>query len=332
MQSFSKQSFHISAVFVAVLLGTGLASAQSLIVSQGQVIAFSGQDATPTGDVAPGLSMGERFGGGSGPNSGAVDSSGRVLFRAQIVDSAGMQMPSGQDYLSRGYFLGDSRGNLVKVLRGGDPEPSGTIPGATLQTNTGNVALTASPRIASNGLIMFGAAFWDVPGLTVTAADNSALYVGTSGNWQILAREGSVAPGCGGATYFSDFAGMAYNSTSLNAAGQIVFQSALAGTGVVTANNAAWFTGSAGNVQLMLRKGDLGPGGEQVSSIGNATQLNASGQILVEITYLAGTARPPSAPRTTRHSGSTRREWATPRSSAKAVRRRSPARPTRRRR
>ena len=58
-----------------------------------------------------------------------------MLFRAQLVNSAGVAYPSAQQYLSRGYFLGDSRGNLVKVLRGGDPEPSGTIPGATLQTD-----------------------------------------------------------------------------------------------------------------------------------------------------------------------------------------------------
>jgi hypothetical protein len=293
MQSSPKQSFYVSVVFVAALLGAGLAPAQSLLVSQGQVIAYSGAAGTPDGDVAPGLSMGERFGGSSGPNSGVIDDSGRVLFRAQLVDSAGMPMPTGQDYLSRGYFLGDSRGNLVKVLRGGEPEPSGTIPGATLQTGSGTVALTSSPRMASNGLIMFGANFWDVGGLTVATANDSALYTGTPGSFQILAREGDVAPGCGGATYSTDFGSMAFNSTSINAAGQIVFQSNLAGAGVVTANNAAWFTGSAGNVQLMLRKGDLAPGGEQVSAIGPAAQMNSSGQVLVEITYVVGSGTTP---------------------------------------
>ena len=64
-----------------------------------------------------------------------------------------------------------------------------------------------------------------------------------------------------------------------------MFQSTLAGPGVVTANNLAWFTGSVGNVQLMLRKGDLAPGGEQVSAIGSSAQMNASGQVLTEVTY-----------------------------------------------
>src|SRR5262245_20647009 len=127
------QFFKFSGVFVAVLLAGGLVSAQSLLVSQGQVIAFSGASGTTVGDPVPGLSMGELFGGSSGPSSGDIDDAGRVLFRAQIVDSAGLPPPTGSDYLSRGYFLGDSRGNLVKMLRGGDPEPSGTIPGATLQ-------------------------------------------------------------------------------------------------------------------------------------------------------------------------------------------------------
>jgi hypothetical protein len=287
------QSFRIATVFVAVLLSAGLTSAQSLIVSQGQTIAFSGLDGTPDGDVAPGLSMGERFGGPNGPNPAAIDDSGRVLFRAQLVDSAGVAYPSALQHLSRGYFLGDSRGNLVKVLRGGDPEPSGTIPGATITTALSAVVLSGAPRISSSGLIMFGANIWDVAAPTITAANDSVLYGGTPANWQILAREGSAAPGCGGATFSTDFSGMAYAGTALNGAGQIAFQSSLAGPGVVTANDAAWFTGSIGNVQLMLRKGDLAPGGEQVSAIGNSAFMNSAGQILIEVTFVLGTGTNP---------------------------------------
>jgi hypothetical protein len=291
------QSLRIATVLVAATLGSGLLSAQqSLIVSQGQTIAFCGFEGTTDGDLAPGLSMGERFGGNSGPNPGAIDDSGRVLFRAQLVNSAGIGYSGTQGYLSRAYYLGDSRGNLALVLRGGDPEPSGTIPAATLQTVFGQVALTGSPRIASNGLIMFGATIWDAAGNTITTMNDSVLYAGTTGNWQILAREGSVAPGCGGATYSTDFSGMAYAGTSLNAAGQLVFQSSLAGPGVVPANDAAWFTGSVGNVQLMLRKGDLAPGGEQVSAIGSTTQMNASGQVLIEVTFLVGSGGVPVTP------------------------------------
>ena len=124
-----------------------------------------------------------------------IDDSGRVLFRAQIVDAAGVQFTGTQGYLSRGYFLGDSRGNLVKVLRGGDPEPSGSIPGATITTGGGAATLTSTPRIASNGLILFGTTFWDVVGLTVANANDTAIYVGTPGNWQILVREGSARSG-----------------------------------------------------------------------------------------------------------------------------------------
>ena len=97
-----------------------------------------------------------------------------------------------------------------------------------------------------------------------------------------------AAPGCGGATYSTVFSGMAYAGTSINAAGQVMFQSSLAGPGVVTANDMAWFTGSIGNVQLMLRKGDLAPGGEQVSAIGTAAQMNAAGQVLIEVTFAPG--------------------------------------------
>jgi hypothetical protein len=284
------QSFRILSVFVAVLLGAGLSSAQSLLVSQGQVIAFTGQDNTPTGDVAPGLLSGERFGGSSGPNSGVIDDSGRVFFRAQIADAAGVSIPG---HLGRGYWMGDSRGNLAKVLRGGDPEPSGTILGATIQTGGGASTLTGTPRIASNGLILFGTTFWDVLGGTVATANDTAIYVGTPGNWQILMREGDPAPGCGaGVTISSDFGALSHALSALNAAGQCVFQSNVAGTGVGGTNNIAWFGGSVGNVQLILRKGDLGPNGEVTSSIGFSTQMNASGQALFEVTYTAGTGTP----------------------------------------
>lgn len=290
------RSFSVLALLAAVLTGPGLPGQQSLLVSQGQVLSFSGANGTPTGDPVPGLSNGELFGGTSGSDNAVIDDNGNIFFRAQIVDSAGVAYPTAQAALGRGYFWGDSRGNLVKVLRGGDPEPSGTIPAAILQTSTGGVAFTGSPRISSNGIVMFGATIWDPVGGTITTANDTVLYVGTPGSpgsWQILAREGDIAPGTGGANYSQAFSGMSQQPTGINAAGQVLFQSSLAGAGVVTANNAAWFTGTVGNVQLMLRKGDLAPGGETISALGFISQLNASGQVATEVTLLAGSGPVP---------------------------------------
>ena len=288
------QSFRILTVFVAVLLGAGLSSAQqSLLVAQGQVLAFAGADTTPAGDVAPGLMLGERFGGASGPSAGAMDDAGRVLFRAQLVDSAGLAFPTAQSYTDRAYFLGDSRGNAhagaSRWRSGAHGHHSQRDPGGFRLRNPDD----RFPRIASNGLIMFGTKIWDAVGMTITTANDSVIYVGTPGNWQILAREGDVAPGTGGATYSSDFGSTALTNTCLNAAGKIAFQSNLAGTGVLTANNQAWFTGSAGNVQVMVRKGDVAPGLEVVSAIGPQAQMNASGQVLTDVTFLAGSGTTP---------------------------------------
>ena len=93
-------------------------------------------------------------------------------------------------YLQRAYFYGDSKGTLVSILRGGDPEPSGTIPNAILSTSSSGGAFTGSPRISGTGHIMFGASIWDASDSTITSANDTVLYVGTPGNWQILAREG----------------------------------------------------------------------------------------------------------------------------------------------
>jgi hypothetical protein len=286
------------AFLVVVLAATALVSAsleaqQSLLVSQGRVIAFCGANGTVDGDLVPGLSAGELFGGPNGFDSPMIGEDGSVFFRGQIVDAFGGTFPTGQVAYSRGYFQGASRAGLVKVLRGGDLDPSNSIPGATLQTSNGGVAFTGTPRMSLTGTILFGSSLWDVSGASITASNDTALYVGIPGYWQILAREGDAAPGAGGATYAQSFNSMTQGATSVNQAGQALFSSTLAGAGVTAANDAAWFAGIPGSVQMVFRKGDLGPGGEQISSIGFQPQMNALGQAVIDIVLLTGSGAVP---------------------------------------
>jgi hypothetical protein len=140
---------------------------------------------------------------------------------------------------------------------------------------------------------------WDFVGSTVTASDDTVLYVGTPGNFTILARENGVAPGSGGA-FYGNFGSLSQQSTSINSGNWVLFQSSLvnnplANPQVVTGNNAAWFGGQAGNVQMLLRKGEILPSGEQLStsSLGFVSQLNSNGQCLLDVSYVVGTGTTP---------------------------------------
>ena len=278
-----------------VLLGSGLVTAQqSLLKSQGRVLAFGGANNTAEGDLVPGYTFGEHFGGPNGFDAPVIAEDGRVFFRGQIVDASGVAYPTAQLYFSRAYFQGDSRANLAPVLRGGDADPSNAIPLATLQTSAGGVAITGTPRINATGAVLFGSSIWDGSGATINSTNDSVLYVGTPGNWQILVRKGDVAPGTNGAaTYAQSFGSMTPSTAILNHAGQVVFISSLAGANVTSADNSAWFTGSLGNVQLMLRKGHVASGGEQVSAIGFQPQMNANGQVITDVAFVLGSGQVP---------------------------------------
>jgi hypothetical protein len=286
-----------SVTCIAILLAAAFAAGavigqQSLIQSQGQVLVYSGQSGMATGDPVPGSGAGELF-GGAGLDSAVIDDAGNALFRASIVDSLGAAYVSPQAGLGKGYFYGNSRTGLVKVLRGHDPELSGTIPNAILSTASGlSASFGLQTRIAGNGTILFGTMLFDPVNGSLSSADNEVLYYGTPGNWQILARKGDVAPGTGGATFVQAFNGMTFQQNGNNSGGWYLHFGALTGTGITTANNNGWFHGTPGNMNPVIRKGDVAPGGEVISNLltGNVTQMNSSGQFVTDVTYLSGTA------------------------------------------
>lgn len=230
-----------------------------------------------TGDPIPGSTIGETFGT---VETGAMDDLGRVVFRGTIVSPNGIPDV-------RAYFYGSDRSGLTTIIRSGDPEPSGTIAGATVDLAIG----TDNRRISSNGIILLG---MRLSGGGTTPSNNSALYAGSPGGLQILARRGDPAPGAGSALYDASFDSLVVGRTGINSAGQAAFRSGLTGPGVVgSSNNAAVFVGSVGSVTMVLRKGDLGPAGEVISGVAdNMLQLNANGAIVFDVAYQSGTGNP----------------------------------------
>jgi hypothetical protein len=286
-----------SIILVASICASGLFAQQSLIPFQGQVVAYAPNaidSGLGLGDLAPGCG-GDRF-SGLGLLNPVIDGSGRILFRGRLVSNTGATLTP--TALQFAYFQGDSRGNLIKILRGGDPEPSGTIPNAFIGTNTGgNGLLTDPPRVTENGMMMFTAQLHD-NGIAMTSADDTALYFGAPGSFAILAREGSVAPGCGGAIY-NNFTALSPQVNCANSAGWAVFQASFPNSlvtvpPVTTSNNGAVFRRDpSGAVSLVLRKGDFTPNGEQLNQfLPVLTQMNSSGAFVCDVTYVAGTGSP----------------------------------------
>jgi hypothetical protein len=268
---------HLSVALGAASLLAPFAFPQSVLVQQGEVIAA-------TGDVVPGLVLGETFGNSSTFDTGVIDDSGKVLFRGRFI---GGSVTSLSD---RALFYGSNRANLQLVVRAGDPEPSGTVPGATLNSaSSGGVG--SGYRITRNGIMLFGAT---MSGGAVTTANDTAFYVGTPGSFQILVREGDVAT-VGGATFSSSFSSPSQQNTSLSAAGIAMFKSSLTGGDVVgTTNNEALFVGTPGNLTMVVRKGDIAPGGEVIAGVmpGFVSQMNESGQVMFDVSFVAGTGTP----------------------------------------
>jgi hypothetical protein len=154
----------------------------------------------------------------------------------------------------RAYYVGTDRSNLTLVLRSADAVP--TLGGGEILATSTNVGISSNTRFAGNGGM-----FWpgNIFGGASTTANDTAIFTGTPGNFIIAAREGDAAPGTVGATMNGTLSGVGAQGTSFNNSGRIAFQSSTLGGDTTTANNAAWFTGVPGNLELLMRKGDAYP-------------------------------------------------------------------------
>jgi hypothetical protein len=141
-------------------------------------------------------------------------------------------------------------GALQLLARKGDPAPGGPA-GSTL-----NLSFTAAP-LNRAGQAAFRAG---LVGGGVTTANDTAIWTGTPGSLQMVAREGDPAPGTPAGVTFGD---LGTSLTALNGSGQVAFRALLAGPGVDTSNDRGIFAGPPGALQLIAREGqtiDLGGG------------------------------------------------------------------------
>jgi hypothetical protein len=146
--------------------------------------------------------------------------------------------------------------------------------GGSSFTRTGNLILIAT-----------------LDGAGTTTADDSAVYHGGLGGWQLVAREGDARPGLGNGELFGPFG---TTSASCNNDGQVVILDFLVGPNVTTANDSSIWFGTPGNLTLLAREGDTVPGMapstngpwtfSQINQGTNTPYLTDRGTVLVQLT------------------------------------------------
>jgi len=224
--------------------------ATPVLINEGGAIAFrgflTGAGVTPANDVAiwvdrsGALSLVAREGdavpGVSGANFSfigdhALNASGRVAF-------AGLM--SGVPAASNSAIFSEGVGTLAVAARKGN-----AAPGAAVGVNFNGFG---SPLLNDDGHVAFSAT---LIGAGVTTVNDTGIWSQRGGALNLVAREGSQAPGAPAGLNFSTFA-----NSVLNSASQMAFTATLTGAGVTTANDGGiWVQGLGGDLRLMAREG-----------------------------------------------------------------------------
>lgn len=172
----------------------------------------------------------------------------------------------------------ETANGLRAVARTGD-----TLPG----TGTSPLRLITNTRFNDAGRVAFAGAL--IPGRV-----DWIFSEGLSGDLQLVAEEGTAAPGTEpGVVFDSDLSTRLFGSDmTLNNAGQVAFTSALAGAGVTEANDGGlWAQGLDGELRLIVREGDpieVAPGDSRIVERFASAGMNESGQVGFDAAFTDG--------------------------------------------
>jgi hypothetical protein len=145
----------------------------------------------------------------------------------------------------------DGSGSLALVARSGN-QASG-LPSGVYYSGFPQFGM---PALNNIGQVAFGAY---LGGSGVDLTNYQGIWVGATNNLTLVARNGSQAPGTLSGVKFASVNSNLFE-LPLNDAGQIAFTAPLTGSGVDANNNQGLWSGSAGNLALVARKGDQAPG------------------------------------------------------------------------
>jgi hypothetical protein len=218
----------------------------------------------------------------------AINSSGNVLFDLSLSLTQGAPAATAaNDRVLMVHVAGVGNQVLVRESDSAPGTSGGTFNSISVTDNWG-------PSLPQNAWTNTNEVIFNTElrgGDTVAGVNDKAIYRGGIGGLTMVVRRGDVAPGTGGQT----FLGFNTANTLHNANGQVVFQGFMNLVGPVTTSNDSgiWF-GTPGNLQLVVREGDVMPGtGGSVSTSYNGANVyfNDAGQVLFHNT-LSGGANP----------------------------------------
>jgi hypothetical protein len=197
-----------------------------------------------SGSQAPGTPSGVTFGPDNYSgftfdiNSPVLNNAGQTAFRVTLTSSGGTTSEG------QGIWSGAS-GNLTLVTRTGSQAP-GTSNGVDFNT------FVYAPVLNDAGQTAFVA---NLVGSGVDSTNEYGIWSEGSGALQLVAREGSQAPGTPSGVNFDR---LWFGAPQLNNAGQIAFLASLIGSGVGDSNDRGiWASDRMGALQLIVREGDV---------------------------------------------------------------------------
>jgi hypothetical protein len=245
------------------------AHADTLLTTHGNLLAVTDQP-------VPGPS-GAYF--GATFDNPVIADDGTVLFRANMY-GGDVSGPANAWAL----FRGTTAANLSMMVRSSDPAPG--LASLMLVNGAGNNGIQAGSRLSPDGRT-FWSSYLSGPG--VASNNDTAMFGGLPGSLIPIAREGDAAPGTSGAVFSGDRITSA-QFTTMNKNGAVLFQSNLSGGDVVGAtNNLGLFTGAAGALSMVVRKGaTVLPGPVTASSFPGQLLMDSAGRVLYSMN-LSGT-------------------------------------------
>jgi hypothetical protein len=298
-----KHTTTITALALATVATSSISGAQSLLPTQGVVIAAT-TDVVPDASGAPTTWT---FFTGNGFDNPIVDDAGNVFFRGRIEGA-----PAVNTWDDRAYFYGSTRSNLKMMLRAADQAP-GFGPGVLLRSTTGlSATITSTYKITPSGVPLWGALVWDQPGTNgVTSANDEGLFGGPYASQSLLVQQGAQLPppaavGTTFAQAFSSFnvTGYGYNGTHVYVLGTTTGGDTV--TGATGNNQTGLWSGVPGALNQVARKNNpvSGLGGEvavdTTVSFSSVQQMNASGNLLYDVILSTTAGAPPATQLTDR--------------------------------
>jgi sugar lactone lactonase YvrE len=176
----------------------------------------------------------------------AIDGSDEVAFAATLTGAS--------TTANKGIWANHGSSTLDLVAQTGSDAPGAG--GAVFATLT-------DPVYNNSADVAFGGTLKVATGL-VTAATESGVWASSGGTLGLIAREGSAAPGTGGANFATFTAVGLSDDSGAIVAGTLTASTAL---GVNTTNNAGvWEGTTSSNLTLMLRNGEQTDSGKTIAS------------------------------------------------------------------